>query len=260
VISDKVPWSPHFRKNLPVCAGEIWTESRGTMILGHLLIHVAKLLNFDELLRTADYNGYNPEAAYYWRTKLNMQPINPGLLYPVLPDIASPPMSDLFSPPLRSLVNSIFKPKKSDESQRSLRVFLCHSHSDKQAVHELYHRLCIEGFDPWLDEEKLLPGQDWQYEITKAVQNTDVVVICLSLGAINKKGYLQNEIKQALDVADEQPEGTIFLIPLQLEPCDIPDRLQRWHSVCLLDKKGYEQLVSALKHRAATLLLNASAI
>ena len=49
-------------------------------------------------------------------------------------------------------------------TSRSLRVFLCHSSGDKPAVHDLYHRLLRNGIDPWLDEEKLLPGQDWQRE------------------------------------------------------------------------------------------------
>jgi len=45
---------------------------------------------------------------------------------------------------------------------RKLKVFLCHSSHDKPAVREIYVRLKAEGWiDPWLDEEKLFPGQDW---------------------------------------------------------------------------------------------------
>ena len=56
------------------------------------------------------------------------------------------------------------------DSLRALRVFLCHASSDKPAVRELYQRLRTDGIDAWLDEEDLLPGQDWQYEIPKAVR------------------------------------------------------------------------------------------
>jgi hypothetical protein len=45
--------------------------------------------------------------------------------------------------------------------QPPLRVFLCHSSGDKQAVRDLYRRLRGDGLDPWLDEENLLPGQNW---------------------------------------------------------------------------------------------------
>jgi hypothetical protein len=58
-------------------------------------------------------------------------------------------------------------------TDRKLRVFLCHSSQDKSIVRELYQRLNAEGWiDPWLDEEKLLPGQDWDMEIEKAVEAT----------------------------------------------------------------------------------------
>ncbi len=46
------------------------------------------------------------------------------------------------------------------ETKRPLKVFLCHAHSDKDAVKAFYTRLTNDGVDAWLDKEKLLPGQD----------------------------------------------------------------------------------------------------
>jgi len=59
-------------------------------------------------------------------------------------------------------------PEVSDK--RPLKVFLCHASADKPAVHDLYLRLKKNGVDAWLDKEKLLPGQDWELEIRKAVK------------------------------------------------------------------------------------------
>jgi len=56
------------------------------------------------------------------------------------------------------------------DDKRALKVFLCHAHSDKDAVKALYLRLKREGVDVWLDKEKLLPGADWELEIRKAVR------------------------------------------------------------------------------------------
>ncbi len=128
-----------------------------------------------------------------------------------------------------------------------LRIFLCHSSGDKPEVRNLYQRLSSDGFDPWLDEEDLLPGQQWKIEIPKAVKTSDVVIVCLSHKAINKSGYVQKEIKFALDKAEEQPEDTISLIPLKLEECDVPERLQSWHWVNLFEEKGYERLTRSLR-------------
>jgi formylglycine-generating enzyme required for sulfatase activity len=146
------------------------------------------------------------------------------------------------------------------ESKRVLRVFLCHASGDKPAVRALYQRLCAEGIDAWLDEEKLLPGQDWQLEIPKAVRDSDVVIVCLSRGSITKAGYVQKEIKFALDVADEQPEGAIFLIPARLEECQVPDRLNRWQWVSLFEERGYDRLMRALQSRAGALGISISPV
>jgi DNA (cytosine-5)-methyltransferase 1 len=141
------------------------------------------------------------------------------------------------------------------ESQANplLRVFLCHSSKDKPIVRTLYHRLREDGVSPWLDEEDLLPGQKWEVEIPRAVQCSDAVIVCLSQGSTNKRGYVQKEIKYALDVADEQPEGTIFLIPLRLEECNVPGSLSNIQWVNLFEDKGYERLMRALKARSSTL-------
>ncbi|MCQ3980108.1 MAG: hypothetical protein DPW09_42365 [Anaerolineae bacterium] len=154
-------------------------------------------------------------------------------------------------PPPSTSSSLAASPPASSPHPRPLRVFLCHASADKPAVRDLYQRLSQEGFiQPWLDEEELLPGQDWQREIPKAVRASDVVLVCLSPQSITKAGYVQKEIKFALDIADEQPEGTIFLIPLRLEVCDVPERLSRWHWANLFEARGYERLLRALKLRA----------
>ena len=133
---------------------------------------------------------------------------------------------------------------------RRLKVFLCHSKEDKPKVRELYRQLVADGFDAWLDEENLLPGQDWDLEIRKAVRESDVVVICLSNRSVTKTGYVQREIRFALDIADEQPEGAIFLIPAKLEECQVPSRLSKWQWVNLFESVGYEKLKRSLTYRA----------
>jgi antitoxin component HigA of HigAB toxin-antitoxin module len=136
---------------------------------------------------------------------------------------------------------------------RKLRVFLCHSKEDRQQARELYNRLIADGFDIWFDEEKLVPGQDWDLEILKALRETDVVVACLSNISVSKKGYVQKEIRIALDVADEQPEGAIFVIPTRLEDCQVPIRLSKWQWVDLFDETGYEKLKESLSFQARRL-------
>jgi hypothetical protein len=84
VLSDPMPWSPHFKKGQPICIGRGWSVAQGRMLLGQLLIHIAMLLNFDEAREKVDV-GWNREAAEFWEKKLKMQPITPDLVYPRLP-------------------------------------------------------------------------------------------------------------------------------------------------------------------------------
>jgi tetratricopeptide (TPR) repeat protein len=136
----------------------------------------------------------------------------------------------------------------------AISVFLCHSSTDKPVVRQLYERLkALHGIKPWLDEEALLPGADWRYEIVQAVRKAEVVIICLSHAAVGKEGYIQKEIATALDVADEKPEGTIFLIPLRLDDCEIPARLSRWHAVNYFEDGGFDKVTHALEARARAL-------
>src|SRR6476659_399432 len=114
-----------------------------------------------------------------------------------------------------------------DSAARPLHIFLCHSSSDKPSVRELYQKLSAEGWmDVWLDEEKLLPGQDWDYEIDKALGKSDAVIVTLSTGSVSKEGYVQKELRFALDIALEKPEGTIFILPVRLDDCERPRRLR----------------------------------
>ena len=64
------------------------------------------------------------------------------------------------------------------EPKRPFKVFLCYSSADRRVVRELYLRLINDGVDAWLDKEKpcgersrtIIPGQDWELEIRKAVR------------------------------------------------------------------------------------------
>lgn len=136
---------------------------------------------------------------------------------------------------------------------RQLRVFLCHAAADKPLARDLYQRLRQLGADVWFDEESLLPGQEWSAEIQRALKDSDLVIVCLSPRAVNKVGYIQKEIRYALDCADEQPEDTVYIVPVKLEECEVPNRLRRWQWVNLWENHGFDRLAQTLHARAADL-------
>src|SRR5215471_6028771 len=127
------------------------------------------------------------------------------------------------------------------------KIFLCHANEDKPQVRDVYQRLKAEGFEPWLDEENLLPGQLWNQEIRRALRNSDFILIFFSQNSVAKRGYVQREMKLALDTWEEVPEGQIHTIPIRLDACQIPERFKPFQWVDFFGNGGWERLIRAIR-------------
>jgi hypothetical protein len=135
------------------------------------------------------------------------------------------------------------------------RIFLCHASEDKAQVQKLHHDLKALGFNPWLDKIDLIPGQLWKTEIPKAIREAAAVLACLSARSVAKKGYYQNEFRLALAEFAKRPPGSIYLVPVRLDVCDVPGHeipdlgisLGDIHRVDLFEEGGFDQLVRAIQ-------------
>ncbi len=150
----------------------------------------------------------------------------------------------------------------SESAGSKLIPFLCYAKENSTAVREFRERLKAEAWiDPWFDEEDILPGQMWEESVTEAVHNSHAVIIFLSSTAVRKEGFFHKELKLALDAAAEKPDGTIFIIPIRLDACDVPDRLQPYQYIDYFGDEEhkdhvYTSLIAALKIRAGSLGIN----
>jgi hypothetical protein len=143
------------------------------------------------------------------------------------------------------------------------KIFLAHAREDKPQVRELYADLTARGLDPWLDEVDLVAGQIWKEEIPRAIRQAGIFLACLSSRSAGKVGYVQNEFRLALSAFSERPPGSIYLIPVRLDECDVPDlqipdrglSLQDIQWVDLWEEGGFDRLVKAIE-RALEGLVN----
>jgi TIR domain len=135
--------------------------------------------------------------------------------------------------------------------RRPIRAFLIYAHYDKEIVYSLYNCMIKDGIEVWLDAEKLLPGQSWKMEIGRAILNSDVVIVCLSRQFNKRKGYRHKELKIALEKATLLPDDEIFVIPIRLEECDMPESLLHLHRVDLFEVGGYKTLMRVLRVQGA---------
>lgn len=126
------------------------------------------------------------------------------------------------------------------------KIFLSYASEDYEVVADLYRYLRTMGCVPWMDRVDLLPGQEWRDEITRALTESDFILLCLSEASVNKRGYVQKEVKKALDLLDELPDSEIFLIPARLEECAIPPSLTRKQWVDLYKEEGLRKLCLAI--------------
>lgn len=111
--------------------------------------------------------------------------------------------------------------------QGQFRVFLCHAKEDLHIARAFRNTLLQYNYDVWLDDNNILPGHTWEIEIQRAVRTSDIFLVCLSSSWIKRPGYIQKELKIALEEAQKKPEGSIFILPTRFEDCEVPESLKK---------------------------------
>jgi TIR domain len=131
-------------------------------------------------------------------------------------------------------------------------IFISYARQDRLMAHRLWEDLRAAHLDAWIDVENIKPGQNWKHEISKAIRHAEYFVIVLSHSAKDHRGYFQKEIREALEIAEERPEGEIFLIPARIEDCLVPhhklEALQ-WVNLFPSYEAGLTQLISVMESR-----------
>ena len=102
---------------------------------------------------------------------------------------------------------------------RATKIFLSYAQEDRGIAQKLYLDLKDLGFEPWLDEKYLLGGQNWKAEIKKAIEESSFFLALFSTNSKDKRGYVQKELKIAVEIQDEFPDSQIFIIPVRLDEC-----------------------------------------
>jgi hypothetical protein len=132
------------------------------------------------------------------------------------------------------------------------RIFLSYARLDLRKAARLYQDLSRRGLDVWFDREDLIPGVKWRPAIRKAIREAKYFVAVLSKQSVGRNGFRHSELRQAIEVWGEFPEGKAFLIPVRLENCRMPFReLEevQYADLFLNWKAGVEKLCTALGAR-----------
>ena len=102
------------------------------------------------------------------------------------------------------------------------RVFIAYVQENLEQARRLYRAFEEAGLQPWLDKEKLFPGQNWPRSIQRAIEVADFFVPCFSKRAVTKRGAFHSELRYALDCATKMPLEDMFILPARLDDCEVP--------------------------------------
>lgn len=113
-----------------------------------------------------------------------------------------------------------------DLNPEKFHVFLSHSHQDAIWVKDLAERLEDEcSFRVWLDIWILIPGNPWQQEMARGLEQAGCCAVCI--GKTTPMGWFKEEIQKALNRQTTDPSFRVIPVLLpNADPINVNDFLE----------------------------------
>ena len=136
--------------------------------------------------------------------------------------------------------------QKNERQSMYKEVFISHAREDYLVAEKLYDFLTRKGYSPWLDKKKLKVGANWDYEVKKALKESNFVILLLSSTSVNKRGYVQKEFKYAVEYSESKLIDDIYLIPILLDKCKVPEPLNKFQWIEIDNENIYEEIFDSI--------------
>lgn len=143
---------------------------------------------------------------------------------------------------------SLYISRRLERKRTNRKVFIIYSHKDKDRAIKLTDNLKEMGYNPWLDEHEIVPGQNWTKAVYQAIENSSVALFLSSKNTEEHEGFAYLEMKAAREVLRSTKESQSPIIPIYLEESKLPEELKDIHAVKLFEDNGIEQLDKGLKY------------
>jgi hypothetical protein len=130
-----------------------------------------------------------------------------------------------------------------------MRIFISYANEDEGAALRIYGDLRSNGHDPWIACRDILPGQDWEAEIRRAIEGCRFFIAVLSTTSVGKVGYVQREVRMASEIIDKMPPERVFVIPVRLDNCEVPyERIRgrQWQNLFPSYEEGIKRVFQVL--------------
>lgn len=140
---------------------------------------------------------------------------------------------------------SILISRRLSREREKRTVFLIYAREDLEAARKIAADLREQGFSPWLDVEEITPGQVWQKAVINALEKSATAIVLVSKN-FAKKGFVQEELKVALEILQEREKDMSPVIPVRLDDTEVPERLSHIQWVNFFEENGLERLSKGL--------------
>lgn len=128
-------------------------------------------------------------------------------------------------------------------------VFISYAKEDHEVATKLYDYLLEHSYSPWLDKKKLRVGANWDYEIKKALKESNFIILLLSSTSVQKRGYVQREFNFAVDYSTSLLDDDIYILPILLDKCTVPDKLGKFQWIELNQENAMQQILDSLNYQ-----------
>jgi hypothetical protein len=131
-----------------------------------------------------------------------------------------------------------------------MQVFISYACEDSELAKRLSRWLEGAGFDVWLDESNILPGDNWAEKVSQALKESQAMVVLVSPAAMDSK-WVRHEIEFALGAKEYSGRLVpVFVGPRESIPEDrLPWILRRLKGIELTDQteeKSLRQIAEVL--------------
>jgi 5'-deoxynucleotidase YfbR-like HD superfamily hydrolase len=124
-----------------------------------------------------------------------------------------------------------------------MKIFLSHSSEDKTFVRKMSDILKSQGYETWLDEERIQIGKSISNEIGEALAKSDVVLVFLSKSSVQSNWVHQ---EWELSFFEQVNRGKVYVLPLLIEECTIPPLLRDKKYADFTNNESYETSLANL--------------